>query len=172
MTARLLAAALLALAAALVLPAPASACSCVAQTGTAYADRADVVFRATIVQRRVDERRYRETFTFEVERVFKGSAYARQVVTAPWASGCSMDLPSAGPIDVFAHQEGSALSIDDCWGTGVASVPAGLGPGRPPAANPPESDAGPGGSWLPLAGGLLALAAAAALDVAMRRRSR
>lgn len=174
MTARLLVAVLLALATAWVVPAPAYACSCEARTGAEYAARADVVFTGFIARNQVDRKAQLRTVTFRVQRVFKGSAFVNQVVTMYWdQNSCGIEFYGVNPpYVVFAQQEQAGLTADACGGTVFGSVPAGLGPGRPALPDPPASETRGATSWLPLAGGLAALSAAAVVDALMRRRVR
>ena len=174
MTGRLLVAVLLALATALVAPAPAYACSCVAKTDAEYAGRADVVFTGFIANNEVDRKNKLRTVTFRVDRVFKGDAFLTQVVTMDWdQNSCGIEFVGVDPpYAVFARQAVAGLTADVCGGTVSGSIPAGLGDGRSPLPDPPATEADGAASWRPLAGGLLALAAAAVLDIAMRRRAR
>ena len=107
--------------------------------------------------------------TFRVDRVYKGSATVTQVVTTHWdTQGCGIEFSGENPpFTVFARQEQAGLTADSCGGTVFGSVPANLGPGQPPLADPVPADAerrGPPaftGRWVPLVGLFLAATAAA-----------
>lgn len=178
MTARLLAAVLLALATAWVLPAPAYACSCAAKTDAEYAVQADVVFTGFIVRNDVDQEAQLRTVTFRVDRVYKGSASLTQVVTMYWdQNSCGTEFYGENPpFTVFARQERAGLTAGSCGGTVFGQVPASLGPGQPPlpdAVSPNAGRRGPSaltGRWVPLVGLFLATTAAAILGLSLVRR--
>ena len=169
MRARLLAALLLTLAGLSVAPAPAYACSCAYdEHDPELVRRAEVIFTGTVVGNRTFGQT--RTLTFAVERVYKGEVAATQdVKTHVLGATCGLELAGSGP---FLIQGGSdpdrpgALSANLCGGSRAEPAPAGLGGGYPPRPGSATSDL----TWLPLAGGLASIAAAAVVGLVLRRR--
>jgi hypothetical protein len=132
-------------------PPPASACSCAyAPDNPELVRIADVIFVGTKVgDRTLGNTR---TYTFTVNRVYKGRAYATQTVTTP-AQGpaCGLDLTGSGPYLVHAYLVGSlggALEANSCGGTRLGGPSVGMGEGYPPMSgggipNGPRSLIGP-----------------------------
>jgi hypothetical protein len=168
-TARLLVVVLLALATLWVLPAPASACSCQPASDVEHAQGADVIFTGTVVDDQQGEPR---TLTFRVERVYKGRTTTTQIVSsAGTTASCGLDISGAGPFLVYAQQEQTGLAASLCGGTGLGPVPADLGQGRPPEADPSRPGEGPAtGAWIPVVGFVLAASAAGLVGWALIRR--
>jgi hypothetical protein len=143
-------------------PPRAYACGCVyADDDPALVDLADVIFTGTVVgDRRLGHSR---TYTFEVTKVYKGSAYAEQrVQTSAQRPACGLDLDGSGPFLVFAdYAPSGVLLANSCGGTTDAPAPAGFGPGSPPqpGVEPPTVR---GTSW-PAVAGLLVLTVAVLL---------
>ena len=114
---------------------PAYACSCVYQRDDPeLVQMADVIFVGTVVgDRSLGEIR---TYTFTVDRVFKGQAYAKQTVTTPsQGPACGLELTGSGPYLVHARLTsglGGALHADLCGGTRQSGPSVELGAGYPP----------------------------------------
>jgi hypothetical protein len=172
--------------------APAAlACSCVTQQFTGQVDRADVVFSGRVLA--VEPERPRTvvgstdpmTWTFSVDRRYKGDAQAPQpVVSVRSEASCGVEFREGRTYLVLgSHQQaGGTLNLAStlCNGTReLAAVPAAdlavLGPGQvpppvvapTPATEPTGRDAG-----LPIVAGLGVLVAAALVGLAVRRRRR
>lgn len=169
MTARLLAALLLVLATAWLTPAPAHACSCVTDSEPELIGNAEVIFTGTVTQdRAVGQGR---TYTFAVDRVFRGEAHATQTATTPVQdSACGLDLTGPGPFLVLGYLNEGRLQLSSCGGTRPGGPPADLGAGYPPQ----PGSAPTGVTWTPSSGSLTLVVGAAflvfAVIVARRRR--
>ena len=132
-------------------PAPAYACSCAyAPDNPELVRIADVIFVGTVVGDRItgDTR----TYTFTVDRVFKGQAYATQTLTThAQGPACGLDLTGSGQYLVHAHLAGGlggALEANSCGGTRSGGPSVGMGEGYPPMTgggipNGPRSLIGP-----------------------------
>jgi len=180
-----------------VLPGSAAqACRCAVLEPEAFAAEADAVFYGVIVDRTPTRPEgqgnssdmTRETYTIDVEQVFKGEVYAEQSVLAGSnRSTCGIDLPASGTVLVYGTRatDGEGLGLryatSQCSGTQMTgSVPAAFGEGDPPIATKPalegqltgaphENDAG--ASPIVVGGvALLLLAGLGALGVVMWRR--
>ena len=125
-----------------------------------------MIFLGTVV----DERTLggTRTYTFRVDRVYKGQAYATQTVkTEAQGPACGLELNGPGPFLLHAYQEpagAAALRANSCGGTREGGPPANLGEGYPPL---------PGGGTSPvwIAVPVVVLSAAFALSaLAWRRR--
>src|SRR5688572_11564441 len=90
---------------------PAAACSCLGTSDAEALATADVAFSGTLVEVRVPPG---ETFSsmdparfiFEVDRVYKGDARARQSVVTPRSgASCGLELSGPGPFLLFASTE-------------------------------------------------------------------
>jgi hypothetical protein len=120
-----------------VMPPPAYACSCAYPRDDPELTRiADVIFVGTkVADRTLGSTR---TFTFTVDRVYKGQAHATQKVTThAQGPACGLELNGPGPFLVHAYHEpeGSrSLHANSCGGTRDGSAPADLGEGYPPLA--------------------------------------
>jgi hypothetical protein len=116
-------------------PERAYACSCAYQRDDPELVRiADVIFIGTVVgDRTLGDTR---TYTFAVDRVFKGQAYATQTVTThTQGPACGLELAGSGPFLVHAYQEPEgveSLSANSCGGTREGGPPTTLGEGYPP----------------------------------------
>jgi hypothetical protein len=116
-------------------PERAFACSCAYEPDhPELVQIADVIFLGTVVgDRTLGNTR---TYTFTVDRVFKGQAYATQTVkTEAQAPACGLELNGSGPFLVHAYQEpagAEALHANSCGGTREGGSPANLGDGYPP----------------------------------------
>lgn len=169
MTARLLAALLLTLSVAWVAPAPASACGCgYDEHDPELVRRAEVIFTGTVVQDRAFG--HTRTLTFAVERVYKGQAAATQdIKTHISGATCGLELAGDGPFLIQAGSDPNrpgTLSASLCGSSRTGPAPAGLGAGHPP--RPGSATSTP--TWLPLAGGLTSIAAAAVVGLFLHRR--
>jgi hypothetical protein len=78
--------------------------------------------------------------TFKVDQVYKGEAYAEQLVVSSSSDG-KLDITGTGPFLVLARYGSSRtdgpaakLTSDSCSGTRAGPAPAVLGTGRPPVA--------------------------------------
>lgn len=117
----------------LVVGAPAAyACSCAYPPDSPdLVDMADVVFTGRVVgDRVVGSSRF---LSFDVERVYKGDAAARQRVrTHAQSSACGLSLD--GTDRYVLHGSGTAadLTASLCGGSRPGDRVVGLGPGRPP----------------------------------------
>ena len=168
-----LAAVLVTLTAVWVTPVPAYACSCVTDSEPELTRNAGVIFTGTLSEERTsgDTR----TYTFAVDRVYRGQVRTVQTVKTP-AQGpaCGLELSGAGPYLVLGYLQDGALWANSCGGTRAGSAPASLGAGQPPLPDPPSPSADteiPGiGTWLPLVGFSLALTAAAVVGLSLVRR--
>ena len=150
-------------------PPPAYACGCIYDNADpVHLDHAEVIFTGTVVGER--SLGYNRTYTFAVDKVYKGSAYAEQrVQTASQGSACGLDLDGSGPFLVLGgYAPNGVMLANSCGGTTDAPAPAELGPGwlPQPGAEPPNAS---GVIW-PAVGGLLVVTAAALL-LARRWRS-
>jgi hypothetical protein len=116
-------------------PPPAYACSCAYQRDDPELTRiADVIFVGTVVgDRTLGETR---TYTFTVDRVYKGQAHATQKLTThAQGPACGLELNGPGPYLVYAYQEpegAEALHANSCGGSREGGPPANLGEGYPP----------------------------------------
>lgn len=132
------------------LPADA-ACKCDDVGVKAAAERADVVFSGVLVEQ-ADTRR-RTTYTFEVERIYRGRVGDSRVEVVSRTTSCGLGrLRVDRGYVVFARESGPELNSTRCDGTGratpayVEKVERVLGPGnavpRPPgpAEEPPEAE--------------------------------
>lgn len=179
----------------LVAAPPAYACSCASFTDKQYFERADLVFTGTLVDREEPpsggtvSSADPVTLTFEVERVYKGSAVRDlDLTTARSSASCGLELEGRGPFLVFATDRGG-LTAGLCDGSRPLNkkIPASFGEGTParplstsePAPTssretaPAEEDGPP--SWIYPAGVAVLLGAALAGAGALwarRRRSR
>jgi hypothetical protein len=102
--------------------------------------RADVVFVGEIVGDRSGMIGAQRELTFKVDQVYKGEAYAQQLVVSSSADG-KLEITGTGPFVVLARYgspgtDGPAakLTSDSCSGTRAGPPPASLGAGRPPVA--------------------------------------
>jgi len=112
---------------------PAYACSCVQQGPADQINRADVIFTGTVASE--ESRGTTRRLTFTVDRVYKGSATATQVVeTNSSGASCGLEISGPGPFVVFAQAGGgrTALTANLCGGTTDQPAPASLGAGSPP----------------------------------------
>ena len=127
-------------------PPPAYACSCAyAPDNPELVRMADVIFVGTKVgDRTLGNTR---TYTFTVDRVYKGQAHATQkLTTQAQGPACGLELNGSGPFLVHAYQEpegAEALHANSCGGTGEGGPPANLGEGYPPLAGGSTSPVGP-----------------------------
>jgi hypothetical protein len=172
--------------------APAAlACSCVTQQLAAQADRADVVFSGRVLALEPERPRTMVgsadpvTWTFSVDRRYKGDAQAPQpVVSARSEASCGVEFREGRTYLVLGtHQQaGGTLHLAStlCNGTReLAAVPAAdlavLGPGQvpPPVVAPtPATDPAGRDAGLPIVAGLGVLVVAALVGLAVRRRRR
>ena len=168
--ARLLAVAVLA--AGLLVPADRAAGSCAlpAEHPDNVA-RAEVIFSGTLVEDTASAPGETRRYTFRVDAVYKGDAYAEQAVVTPTTSSIELDLEGPGPYLVLGRAGGRWVESDSCSGTRplAAADLSALGPSRPPLAG--SSPSAPW--WAPvvavgIAGG--AVVAMAALRARMVRR--
>jgi hypothetical protein len=172
--------------------APAAlACSCVTKQFTGQVDRADVVFSGRVLA--LEPERPRTvvgstdpmTWTFSVDRRYKGDAQAPQpVVSVRSEASCGVEFREGRTYLVLgSHQQaGGTLNLAStlCNGTReLAAVPAAdlavLGPGQapPPVVAPtPATEPAGDGAGVRIAAGLGVLVAAALVGVAVRRRRR
>lgn len=164
-----LAGVLLALVAAWLVPAPAYACSCVTDSEPELIANAQVIFTGTLT----DDRSQHDTrtYTFAVDRVFRGEAHAIQTARTPTQSpACGLDLEGPGPYLVLGYLENGVLWANSCGGTRTGATPTELGPGSPPQ----PGSAPTGLTWTPANSGLTLVIGAAFLVIAVvvaRRRS-
>lgn len=133
-------------------PARAAACDCSGLTTARAYRQADAVFAGTVTRlnrvRRGDD--VALDIRFDVLGVYKGTAYAQQVVASPVdAPGCGLRPEVGEPWVIFAIEgvEGtgdravSRLVTTQCSGNlPTATVPTLLGPPRRPAAGPSDRD--------------------------------
>ena len=115
-------------------PTPAYACSCATSDPAEHLARADVIFSGTVTsdETRGDTRR----LSFAVDRLYKGSATATQVVeTSSSGASCGLELSGPGPFLVYAQAGGGRadLTADLCGGTTNGPAPAALDAGSAPA---------------------------------------
>jgi hypothetical protein len=132
-------------------PPRAYACSCAYERDDPELVRiADVIFVGTVVgDRTLGDTR---TYTFTVDRVFKGQAYATQTLTThAQGPACGLDLTGSGQYLVHARLAGGlggALEANSCGGTQPGGPSVGMGEGYPPLngggiPNGPRSLIGP-----------------------------
>ena len=164
-----LAGVLLALVAAWLSPASAYACSCVTDSEPELVRNAEVIFTGTVTKDRAagDTR----TYTFAVDRAYRGQVLTTQTVTTP-AQGpaCGLDLEGPGPYLVLGYLQNGVLWANSCGGTRTGAVPAELGDGYPPT----PGSAPTGVTWTPASSGLTLVVGAACIGLALyvaRRRS-
>jgi hypothetical protein len=127
-----------------VTPSPAYACECARRSTTRALGDADAVFRGTVTQRdRVkDGKDVRLDVRFRVDAVYKGTAYADQVVASTVDSAsCGLDPQVGSTWVVFATEsiQGTGDRAVDRLVTSICSgnllgrpAPAILGPPRAP----------------------------------------
>lgn len=118
---------------AVVNPSPAYACSCARSSLRRDLDRSDVVFFGSVqaaetVQR---PRPKHVEVTFEVSRVYKGSAYRQQVVTTPAEGECGLNAAPGAQLVVFATQQIQGER-------GTAGLITSLCNGNLPTSSPPS----------------------------------
>ena len=161
---------LLVLAAGWVLPGRAYACGCTTDSEPELFRNAQVIFTGTVSQQRAlgDTR----TYTFAVDRVYRGQALTSQSVSTPaQAPACGLELDGAGPYLVLGYVENGKLLANSCGGTRPGAAPADLGPGYPPQAGAAPT----GFTWTPTSGGATLVLGAAFLGIAVflagRRRT-
>lgn len=163
---------------------PAHACSCGPTDDGTARSASDVVFVGRLVERQeatpgpfgLGPPAVTAILVFEVDRVFKGTATARQRLSTPLSSGsCGWEPTSDRPWLVFATGSSDTLSTQLCIGNREGAAPAAWGTGAAPAAGEagPQlpSSAGPLRS-LGIAAGLVAAGTAAVLLLARRLRRR
>jgi hypothetical protein len=165
----LLAGVLTALVAAWLTPAPAYACSCAAVPEPELIRKAEVIFTWTASRDEpVGDTR---TYTFAVDRVYRGQVPASQTVNTPSQSAaCGLELTGAEPFLVLGYIRDGVLWADLCGGTRPGAAPAELGVGSPPQAG----SAPTGVTWTPASGAMTLLVGAAFIGMAVviaRRRS-
>ena len=137
------AALLLVLASIWAVPARAYACSCAAASDERYVSSADVIFTGRIDDDRSDQQT--RTITFVVERIYKGDAGPRQVIsTSASGASCGLEIGGPGTFLVFANavDEPGQLKANLCGGTRPGGALAILGEGRAPqpeSASPSDS---------------------------------
>ena len=143
-----------------------------------HRDRADVIFSGAIVRDETSRRTGERRVTFAVDRVYKGEAYAEQVVTTDTRTSVALQIAGPGRFVVFArYGAGRALESDACSGTRAGEPPAALGTGGPPVPGSSGAEFGPLDTMpLPvLVVAALSLVAAGALGLwtvqVVRRRS-
>lgn len=131
---------------AVVAPTAANACSCARTSLTDSLDRADVAFAGVLSTSESHPRPSpgRIELTFAVSRVYKGSAYAEQVVTTPPGDGaCGLDPEIGTELVVFGtlttRTDGSRSTSEVyttiCYGNLTTSTPpSALGDGNAPLA--------------------------------------
>ena len=125
------AALLLVLASIWAIPARAYACSCAAASDERYVSSADVVFTGRIDDDRSNQQT--RTITFVVERIYKGDAGPRQVIsTSASGASCGLEIGGPGTFLVFANaaDEPAKLKANLCGGTRAGGALAILGKGR------------------------------------------
>lgn len=184
-TARALVAALLGLAAGLaVLVAaaePAHACSCAVLDDAAARSGADLVFTGRLLERHVrspgpfgvQSSADPAILTFQVDRVFKGSAAAVQrLSTSAFGSSCGWELDGEGPFLVFAQGAGASASTGLCAGNRPGTAPAGWGVGEQPLPGDTGPDLPALFPWGRVLLGVVVAGAAAAVVILLRRRRR
>jgi hypothetical protein len=100
---------------------------------------ADVVFTGEIIDDRTIQLGTQREVTFRVDRVYKGAAYAEQIVTSDTNNSETLTVAGPGPILVQARYrvEGTTgpdvkVTANGCSGTRPGVAPASLGPGEPP----------------------------------------
>lgn len=117
-----------------------------AAAGCAYAvedprlvELADVVFVGEIIDDRTIQLGTQREVTFRVDRVYKGAAYAEQIVSSDTNNSETLTVTGPGPILVQADYRAEGitgpavkLTADGCSGTRAGVAPASLGPGVPP----------------------------------------
>lgn len=131
---------------AVVSPTPANACSCMRSSLTDSLDRADVAFSGVLSASKTRSRPSpgHVELTFTVDRVYKGSAYAEQVVTTPLNNGgCGLDAPVGTSLVVLGslttQVDGSRSTSEVyttlCYGNlATTTPPSVLGAGNAPLA--------------------------------------
>lgn len=155
---------------AVVVPTPAFACSCAfAANDQRNFDGAAVVFAGDLVSDDGSLFGRTRTLTYRVQRVYKGSAFARQtVVTEESSASCGLERGAAGPYLVFAQGDGAdELWAALCGGTRAGGAPAAFGPGVAPAAGSNDRRA----VWW-IGSGALLVVAGLGMALARRRRER
>jgi hypothetical protein len=172
----LLAAALLALGALWSSPTPAYACSCVTDSEPELIRNAGVIFTGTVTgDRSLGSTR---TYTFAVDRVYRGQVLTTQTVKTPSRSpACGLELSTAGPHLVLGYLENGVLWANSCGGTRAGTAPASLGVGEVPLPYPASPPTDPAteedprnGRWVPLVAFILALTTAAVVGLSLVRR--
>ena len=124
----------------LFLPAPAASASCAFPADDPQlVALADVVFGGEIIEDRKIQLGTQREVTFRVDRVYKGAAYAEQIVTSDTTFSETLTVSGPGPILVQARYPVAGttgpvvkLTANACSGTRPGVAPASLGPGAPP----------------------------------------
>lgn len=134
----------------IVTPSPAHACECARRSTTQALSDADAVFRGTVTEldRLRDGKDVRVDYRFRVDAVYRGTAYADQVVaSAPDGATCGFNPEVGGTWVIFATEsiQGSGNRAVNRLVTSLCSgnlrtdqAPAVLGP--PQAPRPGASD--------------------------------
>ena len=130
----------LAVAGSLYLTAPTASASCAyAADDPQLVALADVVFSGEILEDRIIQLGTQREVTFRVDRVYKGAAYAEQIVTSDTTFSETLTISGPGPILVQAKYPvpGTTgpvvkLTANACSGTRQGIAPPSLGPGVPP----------------------------------------
>jgi hypothetical protein len=128
-------------AASMIAFAPAAFASCAyAADAPENLQRADVVFTGEIMGDRAGMLGAQRELTFKVDQVYKGEAYAEQLVVSSGSEG-KLTIAGSGPFLVLARYDSTEtkrpaakLTSDSCSGTRPGPAPASLGTGRPPVA--------------------------------------
>lgn len=168
----------------LVLTSPPSwACSCASQTTAQYVERADTIVDATVVWTSTNG--LERTYSLEIDRVFKGSAAAREkVLTNASDAACGLGQLATDERYLFFIQGEhlGTMSAGLCSGTGLydaavaAEVEAVTGaPGPPtelavPESGPVDPDQIEGTAWYTVVGTTAVIAAVIGGLVWLRRK--
>ena len=157
-----LAAVLVTLTAVWATPVPAYACSCLTDSERGLIRNAGVIFTGTLTEERTSGAT--RTYTFAVDRVYRGQVRTAQTVKTPaQRPACGLDLSGAGPYLVLGYLKDGVLWANACGGTRTGAAPAELGAGYPPQ----PGSAPTGLTWTPTSGGVTLLVGAAFLGIAL-----
>ena len=158
-----LATVLLVLSAAWLTPGRAYACGCVYDADDPeLVRRAEVIFTGTVTNDRAWGGT--RTYTFAVDRVYRGRVLATQTVTTPSEGpACGLELSGAGPYLVLGYLKNGQLWANSCGGTRTGGPPPELGEGYPPQ----PGSAPTGLTWTPTSGGMTLVIGAVFIGIAV-----
>lgn len=121
---------------------PASACSCAMTDPQGMLEFGPIAFVGTVVDAGASDGMTDRTMVFEVETVLAGEVGAEvEVVTAGNGAACGIEAGAGNRLAVFANDGPGYLTASLCSVTDADAAIAALGPGTPPSAGSPTTEA-------------------------------